>query len=264
MRYYHFLILFLLVVSPLLSQECILKIEKESMMHEVRATSSPSCGEHVLLNPPRFMWPDKYPHLGAVLDGVECTEVKPEVTYWIRISKDATFKSNVITGERNWAFFNPFEPLEEGKWYWQYAFVDEDGAEEWSPVLHFYVDKNSLVFNPPSFETILQKLPSYHPRILFDKEEWDNIIERNKNNPETQSYFETADKCLKNPLKSLDKEVDTTQLTNLSNEVQYKSVLIRESRKIVDREERNIESLIRAYLLTKDNIYYAERVKRLL
>lgn len=263
MRYYHFLILFLLVASPLFSQECILKIEKETMMHEVRATSSPLKGEHVQLNPPRFMWPDKYPHLGAVLDGVESTELKPEVTYRIRISKDAAFKSNVITGERNWAFFNPSEPLEEGEWYWQYAFVDEDGTEEWSQVLDFQVGKNSLVFNPPSFEKALQRLPLYHPRILLDKEEWDNIIGRNKNNPETQSYFETADKCLKNPLKSLDKEIDTTQLASLSNAVQYKAVLIRESRKIVDREEKNIESLIRAYLLTKDNRYYAESMKRL-
>ncbi|RNC66416.1 DUF4962 domain-containing protein [Proteiniphilum sp. X52] len=263
MRLFHLLILFLLVASPLSSQECILKIKKETMMHEVRATPSPLPGEHVQLNPPRFRWPDKHPHWGPALDGVENTELKPEVTYRIRISKDAAFQSNVITGERNWAFFNPVEPLEEGKWYWQHAFVDGDGAEEWSPVLVFYVDKSSPAFNPPSFEKILQRLPSHHPRILLDKEEWDNIIERNKNNPETQSYFETADKCLKKPLKSLDKEIDTAQLANLSNEVQYKAVLIRESRKIVDREEKNMESLIRAFLLTKDHKYYAESMKRL-
>src|SRR5690554_926510 len=121
MRLLLFFTFFWVTVSSLFSQECILEIEKETMMHEVRATPSPLDGERVQLNPPRFMWPDKYPHLGAVLDGVESTEVKPEVTYRVRISKDATFTSNVITGERNWAFFNPAEPLEEGKWYWQYA-----------------------------------------------------------------------------------------------------------------------------------------------
>ena len=26
---------------------------------------------------PRFMWPDKFPHLGAVLDGVEEEDYKP-------------------------------------------------------------------------------------------------------------------------------------------------------------------------------------------
>ena len=41
------------------------------------------------------------------------------------------------------------------------------------------------------------------------------------------------------------------------------SALIRESRKIVDREEANIEAMVRAYLLTKDEVYYKEGIKRL-
>jgi hypothetical protein len=263
MHYFHFLIFCSLLVSPLFSQECILKIQKETMMHEVRATPSPLNGGQIQVNPPRFMWPDKYPHLGAVLDGEENTGSKPEVIYRVRIARDTDFKSNVIAKESNWAFFTPSEPLGEGKWYWQYAFADPDGLEEWSPVLEFYIGSDTKVFNPPSFEEVLRKLPSYHPRTLMDKKNWENIIVRNKNNPETKPYFDTAGKCLTRPLKPLNKEVDTAQLANLSNPVQYKSVLIRESRKIVDREEKNIESLVRAYLLTKDRRYYVESMKRL-
>lgn len=121
-----------------LSQKSILRLEQATLMNEVRATPSPLDGEHVRMNPPRFMWPDKYPHLGPVLDGVPGhVEEKPEVLYRIRISRDKTFKDGVIVGEQPWAFFNPFQCLEPGQWYWQYAYVTPQGVEEWSSVLTF-------------------------------------------------------------------------------------------------------------------------------
>ena len=41
-----------------LSQKSILRLEQATLMNEVRATPSPLDGEHVRMNPPRFMWPD--------------------------------------------------------------------------------------------------------------------------------------------------------------------------------------------------------------
>ena len=58
----------------------------------------------------------------------------------------------------------------------------------WSPVYHFYVDEQTRTFNPPSLQEVLAKFPKTHPRILLDANDWDNIIERNKNNPEAQLY----------------------------------------------------------------------------
>ena len=142
------------------------------------------------------MWPDKFPHLGAVLDGVEGEEQKPHVTYRIRIARDKDFRQGVITAERNWAFFNPFQLFEKGTYYWQHAYVDKNGKEEWSPVYHFYIDENTRTFNPPSLQELLTKLPVEHPRILLDFKEWNDIIARNQNNPEAQSYITKADKCL--------------------------------------------------------------------
>lgn len=86
------------------AQKSILRLDQPTLMHEVRETPSPLDGKRSALNPPRFMWPDKYPHLGAVLDGVEGKDFKPEVTYRIRIARDPEFKTRVITAERNWAF----------------------------------------------------------------------------------------------------------------------------------------------------------------
>lgn len=244
-------------------QKNILKVKKETLMHEIRTTHSPYDGQHIQINPPRFMWPDKFPHLGPVLDGVEEHEEKPHVTYKIRIARDSNFTVNKIEAERNWAFYNPFRILEEGKWYWQHAYIDKNGKEEWSAIHNFYVDTNIKTFNPPSFDEILSKLPKSHPRVLLSKEEWDGIIIRNQNNPEAQAYIMKAKKAISHPLLHLSQEIDTSKISGLANEVQQKSLLIRESRKIVDREEANIEAMVRAYLLTKEPIYYKEAMKRL-
>jgi len=257
-----FILLLCLCSCVTKEQSAIIKLDQETLMNEVRATPSPLDGQHIAMNPPRFMWPDKFPHLGAVLDGVDGHESKPHVTYRIRISQDPSFQKEVITGERNWAFFNPFQLFAKGKWYWQHAYVNE-GKEEWSPVYHFYIDDNTQVFNPPSFADLVGKFPAEHPRVLMSKADWETIIEKNKTNPEALSFIDKANKGMRQPLRHLQYEIDTTAVSKLTNEVQWKSALIRESRKIVDREEKNIESMVRAYLLTKDPKYYKEAMKRL-
>ncbi len=259
----YYLLLLALLPWSVSAQKHIMRLTQPTLMNEVRVDPSPLNGQHIAMNPPRLAWPDKFPHLGPVLDGVEGEEVKPHVTYRIRLSRDKSFKKEVISAERNWAFFNPFEPLTNGTWYWQHAYVDASGREEWSPVYHFVVDKSARVFSPPSLKELLGKLPAHHPRILLDKNEWDAFIVNSRTKPEAQAYLKKAAKAMKHPLRHLAEEIDTTQVVKLTNIVQYQSTLIRESRKIVDREEGNIEALIRAYLLTKDTVYYREGMKRL-
>lgn len=168
-------------------QPAVIKISEETLMHEVRATPSPADGTYVKVNPPRFMWPDKFPHLGPVLDGVPGqVDEKPKVVYRIRISQDKNFRKNVLTGERAWAFFNPFQCLAQGKWYWQHAYVTPEGTEEWSPIYQFYIDKDTPEFNPPTLEKVLAEYPSHHPRVLLDAADWEKIIAKNKNNSEAR------------------------------------------------------------------------------
>lgn len=261
--YYYLLLLTLLSPTGVKAQKSILKLTQPTLMHEVRETPSPMDGQRIAMNPPRFMWPDKFPHLGAVLDGVEAHDYKPHVTYRIRIARDRDFKQGLITAERNWAFFNPFQLFEKGTYYWQHAYVDTNGKEEWSPVYHFTVDSETRTFNPPALKEVLAKFPTTHPRILLDSREWNDIIARNRTNPEAQAYITKAKECISHPLKHLEEEIDTTQVVKLTNIVQRQSALIRESRKIVDREEGNIEGMVRAYLLTKDPVYYRGAMQRL-
>src|SRR5574344_43539 len=203
-----FLASFLCCLTQGYAQKSILHLHQATLMNEVRATPSPLNGQHLSMNPPHFMWQDKYPHLGAILDGLEEKDMMPEVTYRIRISQDSTFKKKVISGERRWAFFNPFKGFEQGKWYWQHAFVDKNGKEEWSPLYHFYVDKNCPLFNPPSLETVLNKLSKSHPRILLDNKEWNSIITHNSHNPVAQSFITKAKRAMRTPLGHLDDEIE--------------------------------------------------------
>ena len=255
---------FLPVVSCTNQPSAIIETDKETLMNEVRADVSPLNGSNALMNPPRFMWPDKFPHLGPVLDGVAGhVEVKPEALYRIRISQDKNFKKNVITGEKPWAFFNPFTKLEKGEWFWQYAYVDKEGKEEWSPVYQFFINDESLDFNPPAYDKMIAGYTKQRPRVLLDVNQWDAIVERNKDNADAKRILKVADDCMKVPLKHLQAEIDTSYFHLLKNIVTLKSALIRESRKMVDREELYMNSLVRSYLLTKDKKYYREGIRRL-
>ncbi len=104
-------------------------------------------------------------------------------------------KGSVDWGTRL-GFFNPFQCLAQGKWYWQYAYVTPGGKEEWSPVYQFHIGKDTQEFNPPTLEKVLAKYTSHHPRVLLDADDWEEIITKNKNNPEAQAYMDKASRCI--------------------------------------------------------------------
>ncbi|MGL4292199.1 MAG: DUF4962 domain-containing protein [Bacteroidales bacterium] len=253
----------ILVVFCFYALTAAAKLTEPTLMHEIRETPSPLNGQQVMTSSPALMWPDKFPHLGPVLDGVEEEEHKPHVTYKVRLASNKEFTKDLMEADRNWAFFNPFQHLKPGKWYWQHAYVTPEGMEEWSPVYEFSIDKNARKMVAPSLDEVLKKLPTHHPRVLLDKSQWDEIIEKNKNNPEAGLFIKQANEALAIRLGHIDLEIDTSKLSILTNDVQRKSYRIRESRKIVDREEKNTEALVRAYLLTKDKKYYTGAMDRI-
>lgn len=226
-----------------------------TLMNEVRVAPYPTDGSAARRNPPALLWPDKYPHLGAALDGAPETEAKPRVTYRVRLSQDSLFRSDVVSATRSWAFFNPSEPLEAGRWYWQYAFVNAEGKEEWSKRCCFDIDATTRRFCPPSFEKLQAMLPTSHPRILTDRRDWADLQRRTKGMPERKLYTARAAKALKKPLLPFEEAIDTSCLAGLTNRVQRRSYLIREGRKIFDSTEGDVEALVRAYILTADTAY---------
>ena len=264
-----FFFLGLLLSSPAIAKDnANIRLTDVTLMHESRATEYPLDGAVVDDRFVSFQWPlPEYAHTtGAPLDGFEHTVKKVDKSklhYRIRFGKDKTLAKDAVTIDTKWPMYNPEQTLTPGVWYWQYAYVDEQGKEEWSKIFSVTVGDNPDKFAPPSYKKFISKLPAYHPHILVDKNNWDNFIAQSKSKPEYTWYIEAADKALATPMKKIE-AIPTEHLKNLQNDMQKNSYLTRESRRIIDAEEQNSEALIRAYLLTKDKKYADNALSRIL
>lgn len=158
------------------------------------------------------------------------------------------------------AFFNPEQALAPGTWHWQFGYII-NGATKWAPVQQFTVNKNPAMFCPPALKTVLTKLPKVHPRVYMDKSDWDNLIKRSQGSADRKTYITRADKALATPMKSVN-DINTKLAEKLTNAAQREAMMTRESRRVIDAEEGNIDVLTRAYLLTKDRRYADEALKR--
>ena len=244
-----------------------IKLNEVTLMHEMRSTPSPLDKATVNDRAVSFQWPlhADVDTSEEVLDGMKSTKKKidkAQLKYQLRYSQDAAMKSNVVQVESRWPFFNPKKDLDAGVWYWQYGYV-EDGNTLWSPVLQFTVKANPDKFCPPSFKTMQTRLPKNHPRILVQKDKWTDFMNNSKSKPEHQWYLERADKVLTIPMQSVN-DIKADLAKGLKSEMQRSTMLTRESRRIIDKEEGNVELLIRAYLLTKDTRYSKEAIKRIM
>lgn len=242
-------------------------LTEKTLMHEMRETPSPLNNAVVSEKSVCFLWPLKEISMdsSSALDGMPSKQNKTNkanLRYKIRYSKDAGLKHNVHTATTRWPFYNPEKKLNAGKWYWQYGYVHEKTVE-WSNILTFTVLDNSDKFLPPSFKQLISQLPKDHPRVWVEKNTWDNFILKSKTKPERQWYITHAEKVVSQELEHIDKVINTRDADEIENEVKKNALLIRESRRIVDREEKNTEALIRAYLLTKDKRYFYASMQRI-
>lgn len=248
-------------------QSARIRLTDVTLMHEMRATPSPLDKATVADRAVSFQWPLQadVDTSEEILDGVHSNKKKVDkskLKYQLRYSQDAAMKNNVVQAETRWPFFNPEKDLASGVWYWQYGYV-ENGNTKWSPVLQFTVAANPDKFCPPSLKTMQASLPKSHPRILVQKDKWADFMKNSQSKPEYQWYLERADQVLKTPMQSVN-DIKSHLAAGLDNEMQRKAMLTRESRRIIDKEEANVELLIRAYLLTQDTKYSQEATKRIL
>lgn len=256
-----------LLASGLYAQQSPVNIRLKdvTLMHEMRATPSPSDKAVVADRIVSFQWPlqEGLYVVESGLDGLDTKHKvdKSKVRYSLRYSQDPTFKTGVVQVETRWPFYNPEKDLTPGVWYWQYGNV-KDGKTKWATVQQFTVETNPDKFCPPSLKEVLAKVPHEHPRVWLDKKEWEHFIRRSISTPERKIYISAANKAMKTPMKSIN-DVNTKLLANLNSEMERNAMLTRESRRIVDREESNLDVIIRAYMLTKERRYADEAIKRI-
>lgn len=245
-----------------------LHIDAVSLMHESRATVQPADGSIAADRFVSFQWPlpEEFRQLGAPLDGFEKERTAPDKTvlrYKVRFGRTPDLSTGAETHATLWPFYNAHGITASGKWYWQYAYTSTDGHDEWSPVYSFTVEPSDKRFAPPSFDEFIAKVPAGHPRIITDLAHRDALIKNSMDKQERLWYIEGADKVLAEPMRTLD-NIPTDHLANLTNKMQVNSFLTRESRKVIDGEERNIELLTRAYVLTGKREYADEALSRVL
>ena len=75
-----FLLFTLLLFANGYAQKGIMRLTQQTLMHEVRETPSPLDGQHITVNPPRFMWPDKF---------------RTSVLYWTELKRGLQTRSNL-------------------------------------------------------------------------------------------------------------------------------------------------------------------------
>lgn len=245
-----------------------IRLDDVSLMHESRDTPFPADGSVVDDRSVSFQWPMPVwaRGNGAPLDGFEHRAKKVDkskLKYKLRYSTDSNLEKDVVTVETIWPFHNPDKALAPGKYYWQYSYPGEDGAETWSPVYTVTVGDNGHRFTPPSYTEFIAKLPASHPRILVQPENWDALIAASKGKPERQWYIDEAEKVLQGKMKSID-DIDVSKLGEMDNKMKVNSYLTKQSRAIIDAEEGNCDVLIRAYVLTRDKRYAEEALRRIL
>lgn len=242
----------------------VIVLDKEELMHEIRATESPLNGAVVTLNPPVLLWPD--PTMAGRNVGLDGAETKHEprasVSYKVWLARDAELKKDVETADCRWAFYKPSRLLAAGKWYWRYSYATDNGRNFTSPVYSFTVSADATPFNTPSVGAFLKALPKGHPRVLLLPDEWAGFIERTKGTPQREWYLKKAEAVLKEPISSID-DTNVSAIEGLDNQVKRKALLTRESRRIVDKEEINVESLVRSYLLTRDQRFAKAAIDRI-
>ena len=241
-----------------------IRLAEHRLMPETRRAPYPGEGDTVGARVVSFQWPlpEEFQGQYDPLDGMECPEPdKSDVVYRVRYSQDPDFKSaSTVETSTKWGMLNVHTPLAPGRWYWQYAY---GRTGSWSKPVSFVAERRLDAFLPPSFAEIEAGVPAGHPRILTDAAHWDGFRASAKGRPEAQWYVEAAEKALQTPMKRLE-DIDRSQLSKLDTEVQVKSYMTQESRRIIDAEERNCEALIRAYVLTKDARYAREAIGRVL
>ncbi|WP_261300573.1 DUF4962 domain-containing protein [Paenibacillus andongensis] len=103
-------------------------------------------------NPPDFGWP--------MVEGADLYElqVATDINF-----QNITYQKNDITNN----YYNFPNTFTEGQsYYWRVRFHNTDGWSVWSDTRKFRIDANSVPFAVPPVSSLLNSVPTSHPRIL--------------------------------------------------------------------------------------------------
>jgi len=212
-----------------------------------REVASPAGGFSVSVNPPPLLWP---------------IQSGRDVCYAVRLSQDEEFPPDATISAKAlpWAMFNAHAKLATGSWYWQYGTIRRgEGKPKWSPAFTFRVENSARLFVTPPAEDIIAACPKAHPRILANASKLGELRERMKGTDELTRILKAADRYVG---RALPNESDAKPSEEGRNSYETKNFAKWASKGFAAKTLGPIRELTRAYLLTGNERYGREAVKR--
>ena len=177
-------------------------------------------------------------------------------TYTIEFSMDKTFKTGVKTVTTKYGFLNLHKKQKPGQWYWRIKETNNGETSNWSKVNFYTVSENTPVYETPTYEEFLSKIPNKHPYIITLGESIAEVQKKSKNNPEIiKEILIKGNSIVSKEVLQL-RAVDQSKYTkrNFLHNVMHLELV-------------KLNAVLKAYLVSSDDKFYENatlRVKELL
>lgn len=142
----------------------------------------PADGEIVQVNPPRISWPYSPVWPQQTPDTLH--------TFTLQIASDSAFKNSIVDVTTEINFYNAIPALKGAKkWYWRVGYDMNTDQGKWSAIRSFTLSDDVVLWDrsamaKPDFATL------GHPRILFTKDNVDDIRALAKNNADSRAALD--------------------------------------------------------------------------
>ena len=220
-------------------------IDLKAIHPDMRDRAEPAGGKRVETNPPSFLWP--------ISTG--------KVRYAIRLSQNARFpkRLTITADDLQWAIFNPHRKLAGGSWYWQYGVSRSGRSMKWSKTFQFEVSRSARSLVTPTGEELVAAIPEDHPRLFVTKQQLPALRRRLRGSREAKSFIQKAESYIGEELPG-----DAMPPEQGDNPMQVFKFRKWGSRRLAEPITRSIEWLSPAFLMTNDERFGREAVRRAL
>lgn len=178
--------------------------------------------------------------------------------YYFELSQDSTFSINVIESKpKRWSFFNPYKILAKGKWFWRFAYANDNAPQNkiWSDKVYSFVirgNEREIVYPTP--EQLIERVASTKgPHVVMLRDEIGKLLP--ESHPDvSKSMLADFEKMLTN-VKPVKVVVDTTQYPKYLKGDQIKRYFTLQTLNQFTVLADRVRTLLNAYLLTGDKRY---------
>ncbi|MCH2205498.1 MAG: DUF4962 domain-containing protein, partial [Lentisphaerales bacterium] len=249
------------------------KVTSKAIYPQLLDRAIPSTGKPVDRNPPYLAynpWPEEMDTILKSLEGLSnvkrrqaLAKIRLSRKYFFELSQDKTFSTAVMRSKAiGWAFWNPFQELAVGHWYWRVTHkIDKQGQPLFNGLVHHFVmTEDAQVFVPPSTDKMLNLIQNMGtPRITYKKSMLGKI--RQSLSPEAlDKLIQKAEEARTKKIvcyNEIYNQVKTKKLTVTVEKAAAKSAN-KTINKLIKENCEAIKTLITAYIMTGKEKYYKD------